>query len=470
MQDSDWGEFQNLVTNSSFVKAMKKSLIPYEPHEFPRNAKHREDSNRILFDDIRSRRYMPSVPRGYIYKEKSNGIPRIIPTLRYRDNCIYYYCLRKIEVDDGFVANRQPDTFGGWVMGNRFRALEEFQLSERSPDSSDDAAPALDYSPPSAINKAKWSEEWKKYQALLSTVAREGKFQCFACLDISNFYDSISTPTLIRLLHSSLSPGMAPVINLLDVFLSNWQRDLQGYRSVQVGIPQDDVGEPSRMLANFYLHEYDKSMRAFVAGLDPPGRYFRYSDDQVIMASTHDHVMRSLVFATSCLARHGLNINATKAEVFFDWDTHEMQWGKDIFDLLEDGASQSSIQTGADHFVARYRDSKLPWRSESVLKRLVNLGLHQLTQATRDEIALIALDPSNLRHASNWWLKKLAPSLNEEQRLTLFKNLDELVEESTFTYFLYEVHAFYKGAAPSRGLGQIEARIRLMTENQRITM
>lgn len=72
------------------------------------------------------------------------------------------------------------------------------------------------------------------------------------------------------------------IIDLLIYFLRFWNRDFENFKTKNIGIPQDEVGDCSRVLANFYLHEYDSYLKSEA---EKNGcKYVRYSDDQIIFA------------------------------------------------------------------------------------------------------------------------------------------------------------------------------------------
>jgi len=66
-------------------------------------------------------------------------------------------------------------------------------------------------------------------------------------------------------------------VNLLFYFLCNWNRGYLNYERQSMGIPQDEVGDCSRILGNFYLQEYDNYLYKLTKKEN--SAYLRYADD-----------------------------------------------------------------------------------------------------------------------------------------------------------------------------------------------
>ena len=106
-------QFFGTLQKGSIYDHLHKSFLPLEASDQPPD---RNEFLRQLFGDIRSGRYFPSLPRGYIVQDKHNGVARIVPVFTYPDSCVYYFCIRQIE--DAIAGNRVQGTYGGWRLGN----------------------------------------------------------------------------------------------------------------------------------------------------------------------------------------------------------------------------------------------------------------------------------------------------------------------------------------------------------------
>jgi hypothetical protein len=103
----DFDTFRRIF-DSRFWRILSESLVPYVSGEKPQK---KDQFLRALFDDIINRRYAASVPREYIVFNKHNHVARIVPTFSYRDACVYFFCIKRLE--DEIAVNRIEGTFGG---------------------------------------------------------------------------------------------------------------------------------------------------------------------------------------------------------------------------------------------------------------------------------------------------------------------------------------------------------------------
>src|SRR6266498_1118737 len=96
----------------SFWNKLSDSLVPIPTNHKP-NKKEFLDQ---LYNDIRTKKYYPDLPRSYIIYDKHNRVSRMVPVFHHRENCVYFYCLKELE--QHVAINRVEGTFGGWTLGN----------------------------------------------------------------------------------------------------------------------------------------------------------------------------------------------------------------------------------------------------------------------------------------------------------------------------------------------------------------
>ena len=99
-------------------------------------------------------------------------------------------------------------------------------------------------------------------------------------------------------------------ISLLFHFLRQWNKPLEGYFPKTVGIPQDEIQDCSRILANFYLRSYDSNI--FELSNNHNSRYLRYSDDMILFCPSKKDAEFLIFHASKELHKIGLNINSSK--------------------------------------------------------------------------------------------------------------------------------------------------------------
>lgn len=286
-----------------------------------------------IYNDISSGIYTPSKPRGYISINKSNYITRLIPVFGLRDISVYYYCTKKLEKD--IALNRIPNTYGGWSLGGEIRKDEEDEIKYLSgnmrqyldPDGDIVGMDESEYPYPieSSFNPEAWKKNWTDFTGTLYTHSRADKYRYVAELDIANFYDNISLEILDRKLRSSSKEIGA--IDLLIKFLNNWDRGANSPNGTPRGIPQDEVGDCSRIIANFYLQDFDSELFSLCRKYD--AKYFRYADDQIIFAKSEEDLKEIVSKASIMILKHGLCFNHKKVAIMnkiyfethfsFDW-------------------------------------------------------------------------------------------------------------------------------------------------------
>lgn len=339
----------------------KETLIPYT----------KETPNREIFLDelcesIEKMKYVPAPPRGYVVSHKQNLVVRFIPTLTEEDYCVYFFCIKCLE--DEIAKNRVSGTYGGWKLGGKIRKLENF-----------DEAPSV---PDFSYDRFAWKQAWTEYQKKAYLLQRKSKHNYFIIFDIANFYDSINLRRLEILVREIVGKNKTEIVNLLFYFLANWgKRDLN-YDGLSTGIPQDEVGDCSRILANFYLQNYDNTIFDICSKRN--SGYLRYADDQII-ASPNEKTAKEIMFlASKELIKLGLNLNASKAKLL-NKDDFFKYWSFDIFKLLTNPNNKNDIQDGWNIYKKRL-DSDIRFKPDTVLKRMLSCNLNRLQKGTREDI------------------------------------------------------------------------------------
>ncbi|BAU64568.1 hypothetical protein STA3757_19400 [Stanieria sp. NIES-3757] len=328
-------EFLELFAGKFWNKICNETLVPHPSGKKPKKLETLEK----LHNDIINKHYYPGLPREYVVFDKHNCVSRIVPVFDSRENCTYYFCIKQLE--QAIAINRVDGTFGGWSLGNPIRQREEEELEELTP---------LSPIPPNSYNQFKWSENWKEFQKRAYLYSQKLTYSFFLKFDIANFYDTINLNILENKIRLATTSKDAFTIDLLFHFLRNWNRRFERYSLKSVGIPQDEVGDCSRILANFYLQNYDAFMKA---ECDKYGAcYLRYSDDQIIMAQSEDIAYEILFEASKELFKINLNINSSKVEPFYSRDEFYEYWAFKIFELLDEPKDVNKV----NHSV---RDKKL---------------------------------------------------------------------------------------------------------------
>lgn len=250
----------NKITQDRLWQHLKEqSPVPILSGEDYRNRKEIWSN---IESEVNEGRYHTRPIHGFLSAPKSNGIPRFIPILSMYENTVYWACVKTFDKELANLAI--PDTFGGWSMGSERRTKEEANAREIYDEQAsfkyDEMGDFIEYIPVSAYDRTKWFENWQNFWKILAAKFENAQNDSyFVCFDIANFYDSIDLTHLERRLRSVVNGNLA--IEVLFYFLSTWNKELTTYARATKGLPQDIVGDCSRVLANFYLTSFDAAMR-----------------------------------------------------------------------------------------------------------------------------------------------------------------------------------------------------------------
>ena len=247
---------------AKFKDKLKESIIPF-------GTLVNADISKELYNDITSFSYHPSPPRDYIVFNKHNYVSRIVTSFNAKDYYLTYFCCKILE--DEIAKDRVSGTFGGWRLGNKIRTKEE------SEDIFFDLENSISFN---SYNPYLWRKNWQEFQKKAYQYSISGKYKYFLKFDIANFYNDINLDILYKKLLASIPKKKVEYAELLFHFLRHWNKKFEGFTTKTVGLPMDEIGDCSRLLANFYLQDYDNFM--FKICKKNGAKYLRYADDQII--------------------------------------------------------------------------------------------------------------------------------------------------------------------------------------------
>ena len=418
--------------------------------EVPEKKNKKELIVENLYLELQDRSYYPSVPHCYVDRDKGNGVTRIIPVFTLKDYCVYYYCIKKIENRIAF--NRIENTFGGWTLGGLMRKSEDDEMEKRREDFNlyEDFLSELygisvsEYS----FNPTAWAKAYGDLNAKLYATAKEGAYKYVAELDIANFYDSIRLDILEMRVKELVREECSDIVSILFHFLNYWNRNINLYNKQTVGIPQDAMGDCSRILANFYLQPYDKAMYQLCTQNNC--KYLRYADDQFLF-SENENKLNLLIFkASKTLNSLGLSVNQEKVKIFSTENLINYRSFK-IFDLLKNDQDKRD-----KYKVEQFIDSYLEMRERSLLSKVKGKGVPLLNKALfcpalseikhtkRKKILSCFLDESYLKNVKSYHLEKIYKLLKNEERQKFMEILNSLSQKLIHNAFHYELLFFYQ--------------------------
>ncbi|HFJ9459147.1 reverse transcriptase domain-containing protein [Bacillus cereus] len=275
-----------------------------------------------LINDINSYNYNVSTPN-YYFLAKSNGVLRRTKVFNLKDFTIYYYCVKKLQDELSEKINQISNVFGGF----KFSADNKSVTQNFFEDLSESDYEVL-------LSKNAFRKDWSDYQNLAKEAYKDG-FKYFLHIDIAHFYDDINLDILERFIRNEIK-NKPEIIDLLFSFLRlSDKRDI-GYSSNNVGIPQEELGAMSRILANFYLVRFDEEIIKFLN--DFLGRdqyvYLRYSDD-IWICFNENRISANKIIQTSSLLLNKLKLHINQKTQVYTRKKFESYWMFNEWDTIK---------------------------------------------------------------------------------------------------------------------------------------
>ena len=420
MQKLSKEEFLKVFSKNFYQKVLNESLVSFKRKVNKSEAKELMYKAYLKLINLD---YYVSNPIEYIFLLKNEFVARIIPVFSIEDEAIYFYLCKRIEGD--IANNRVPGTFGGWVLGNSIKKQEDDEIQYVFNS----------YSP------WLWTEYWKKFQHYIYSNIEKYGFKYALKLDIANFYDSINIDILSKKLYKVCKKEKFEFIELIIYILKYWNRRFYHYSENNVGIPQNEFGDQSRLLANVYLNEYDEIM--YDVCTKNNAMYTRYADDQIILFDNDADINTIMYVANEELRKLGLNINAGKTKKF----TKEELIDHFAFIILE-YLEKKEFDKAVDSFfeiVDKYENIKNV-RSDTFFRRCLSLKLVNFSKDNRKRILDYILTKDFIINSNVDHLYKIYINLNDIEKQSFISDIKEYFELIKFNGFHYNVINFFKKA------------------------
>lgn len=419
-------EFISLVDNKFFKHVTKGSLVKFE------NTAEilRENYLGEVYDELLRNvtEYEPQEPRKYIATPKNKYVSRMVPTFTLRDYCIYYYVVKSLE--DFISGNRVENTFGGFRLSGSISSQEELEF-ELPGDSIND----------NAFNRYAWRVEYGKFFSKLMEHAMlliQGQYQFAVKLDIANFYDNIRIDLLENKLKAEIGENnnVNDEVHILLNLLKFWNKKYDP--SNAVGIPQDEVGECSRLLANFFLQDYDSFAKTICDQSDAV--YLRYADDQILFTKSEQSARDLMYKLSEKLFEMSLNINCAKVVEFKSYNELNDYYG---FSVMADlSSNEPNLSNAVDTFLMLKASNKT-FRERSILRRILKFDLTQIDDGKRMRILSQLLEKEFLLSCDMYWFQKIYDNLRSaKEKANLITKLNKMSQETKFESFLISVERF----------------------------
>lgn len=422
---------------------------------------HATKKQRVPFlDDLKTKlkqsEYFPGLPLTVKELDKGHGVARQIPIFNLTDYSVYYYCVRKLE--HTIAKNRVEGTYGGWSMGGKIR---ERELDEE---------PSDEYLLTYSYNPAAWASYYGDYNAriyakLQELIAEKKQNYIVYELDIANFYDNVQHPILENKIRRDSDYTESGVLDLLMYFLGYSNRHVTQYQKRTVGIPQDAFGDCSRILANYYLQDYDLYMSELAQ--KHGATYFRYADDQMLFVPTKEVGEMLIQMASRRLARLGLNINQKKVikRTLTELYNHRSFKINNVFAPSGSNRNTTAVNEFATQaFQAINADpASLKNRGYPLIKRLITADYNLLKSNRRAELMRYIFDKELILSGRAYNFQASYEKMRDQERKDYLSLIDSLVAGCRHSSFHYEVLAFYRRVGlATKG---VEDRIAVLRDN-----
>ena len=425
-------DFSNCFSNRLYEKIVKESTTRLNRKI---NKQEYKQIIKELYYELSNYEYSVGNIEEKLFVYKSNNVARIIPVLTVKDELLYYFVCKMLE--DEIAINRTENTYGGWILGNKIRLEEDSEI---------------DYVYKS-YNPLLWNENWKDFQNIIYNSVKDlSNDSIILKLDIANFYDNINLNLLEKKLLASVPTEKLEYINILIYFLRNWNLKTEKYHFKSVGIPQNEFGDQSRLLANFYLQGYDKKIKQICDKSN--AQYIRFADDQVIIVKDKSKINDIMYVISKELNTIGLNLNASKVKEY-NKDTIQIFYGIPIFQLLD----EKKYNEAAKKFFEYKENEKVDFNYISSLKRFLNLGLDKFNMSNRSKIKSIITEYQFIRESNEYYMKKIYENLDIEEKKELIELIYKISKETTYNSFHYNAINFIKKCKIDTNIDDIISRI-----------
>lgn len=442
-KDLNFSDFSKFF-NKDFWKAFKNKVLFY--WDFDLTTEKKKEILEQLFTDLKNKNYYPSIPRTYIYKEKSNFISRIIPVFEIKDYCLYYFCIKQLE--EKIAENRVPNTFWWWSLWWQIRKKEDDEielLTKIQNENEEQFANFLwisisEYS----FNPFAWSRAYRDFWSKLKSTIESWNFQYCVEFDIANFYDNIKLDILERYIYEITDSKDYEIVSILFHFLYFWNRKFHFYSKSNTWLSQDALNDCSRILANFYLQKYDE----YVFNICGENfKYFRYADDQFIFWENKEDLQEKILQVSIFLNSIWLSINPKKIK-FHTIDELYIERSFKLFDLVApENTNPQNIKIFIEEICKIFKNKtneclKNWWIS--LLNKAIYLDFENIDLEEKVYIKSLFLEEKFLKQCSSDKFEKIYNFLEKNEQGQFIEKLLKISENYKYNDFHYSVLLFFQ--------------------------
>lgn len=327
------------------------------------------DDFETVIDDIHKKvntgHYHPMRPVGVYSIPKHNLVPRFIPVLTATDNLLYHYLVKEIEESLLATKPKSVKTFGAYRVLTTAKKKDNDRRKYDFIDIDDISVGkyTVSYS---------WFPSWGEFnETVKNYFDRNKKKTVFVKTDIANFYDNIDLRLLENKVRSCLDDSKLSVVNILFKLLQGVNSFSYKYNYQGKGLPQDETSDCSRLLANYFLYEFDKEFDAICKKLDCT--YIRYCDDMIVMCNDKASAEKIVHAAAEVLNKSALSLNSSKTKIFDSRAKFEKYWMFDEHNKMSANVKNIKKQNVYDETQKMVLAASKKERGFSLVKRWARL-------------------------------------------------------------------------------------------------
>lgn len=414
-------EFWKII-NDLRVHASKKQRLPFLS---------------ALQNNLSTFKYFPDTPLAIKEVDKGHGVARQVPIFSLADYSVYYYCVRKLE--HVISKNRVEGTYGGWSMGGKIRKMEGLD------------GPGGEYQLTYSYNPAAWAKYYGDYNSriyskILELRSEDRSDYLVYELDIANYYDNIQLAILENKIRRDSDYNESGSLDLLMYFLGYSNRHVTQYQKRSVGIPQDAFGDCSRLLANYYLQDYDLYMSELAK--KHGATYLRYADDQMLFVPSKQVGETLVQLASRRLAKIGLNINQKKVlcrtlDELYEYRSFDIN---NIFIPKGSRSDKVAVNEFANKtFNAINRNlAALKDKGYPMIKRIITADYNLLEPDLRAQLMRYIFDKDFIIGCRAYNLKSAYEKMRTEEKESYLGLINKLAAEAHHSALHYEILKFYR--------------------------
>lgn len=374
-----------------------------------------------IYQKVNSGHYHPMRPIGVYSIPKHNLVPRFIPVLTASDNLLYHYLIKEIE--DSLLASKPKSvkTFGAYRVLTTAKKKDDDRRKYDFIDIDDVSLGkyTVSYS---------WYPSWGEFnETVKNYFDRNKKKSVFVKTDIANFYDNIDLRLLENKVRSCLDDSKLSAVNVLFKLLQGVNSYSYKYNYQGKGLPQDETSDCSRLLANYFLYDFDSEFDAVCKSLKCT--FIRYCDDMIIMCEDRASAEKVVHACAGILNKSGLSLNSSKTKIFSTRSKFEKFWMFDEHKKLSDSLKKIGKQSTYDDMQKLVLHASKKERGFAILKRWARLYNNKL----KNKPKLKARTDKVLPHLSVDVARKYIKAQSEADRKRLLKGLYNKARKSNYS-------------------------------------